>query len=69
MDPVRIWIILVGLLLFGLIAPVFAGVTLSVVNSFSDPASQIIIFLMPAAFILLWVFVKLFMQGEQRGYG
>lgn len=60
----KMWIILIGLLLFGLISPFLANVGLSVLPLFTDPVSQIIIYLLPAGFILLWVFSKLFMEEK-----
>lgn len=60
-----IWIVLIGLLLFGFLSAFLGGVITAVLSSYSDPVSQIILLAMPAIFIFLWVFVKLF-QGERR---
>lgn len=55
----NIWIVGVGLLLLGLMAPVVGNISSSVVPLYSDPVSIIIIFAMPAVIVFLWVWAAI----------
>lgn len=54
-----------------LVAPVYAGVASDVVGQYSDPVTQMIIYLMLPALAILFIFVGLFFDdggGHQYGY-
>ena len=62
----RMWILAIGLLIIGLISPLFAGVIGDTVGMYSDPVTQIILYAMIPVFVFLYAFVKLFFsEGKQ----
>lgn len=60
----RLWILAIGLLMIGLMAPLFSGVVSAVVSSYNDVTVQIILWVMLPAFVILYSYMRLF--GDRR---
>jgi len=56
----RLWLLLVGLLIIGLIAPFFAVTTGEVVGLYSDTATQVVIYAMIPILVFVFVYMMLF---------
>jgi len=58
----RMWLLLIGLLMIGLAAPVIVGITEPVIPLFSDVTSQFIVYAVLPVITILFAFVILFMR-------
>lgn len=64
----RLWILFISLLMYGLIAPMMVTIIGSVIGSFSDPLTQIIGYGGPAIFIILFVYAIMFSGEREERY-
>ena len=60
----RLWILMIGLMILGLISPFFAGVVSNTANMYNDPFAQMILWAMLPIFVFIYAFMRLFGDRE-----
>ena len=59
----RLWLLMIGLLIIGMIAPFYAATAGDVVGLYSDTTTQVVIWAVLPVVLIVFVYMMLFYEG------